>query len=288
MVRCVIQGCIRRAKYSFLGRKRTRCATLGGWLPRDPERVSMMGVSSNLPSTTDMNEAAGSALSMQNMGWFPWRRRSELFLHKLNPPRIIKTTMVRFCVEPGCLSIASFNFEGKKAIYCARHRKPGMANQGRARCANEECQTWATFRVPGKKETYCMRHKVEGAIQISPATHRQCCGEFTCTTNAIYSLTKESPIRFCRKHAPPGVKMRFQGCSENSCTRTGSYSRTGTTEDSQRFCAKHKKKGMAILISKRCKSEGCPKFANVTVNGVRYCREHGIVARTSPSLTFEY
>lgn len=198
--------------------------------------------------------------------------------------------MREICVEPGCQRRASFNFEEKKAIYCAKHRKPGMILPRRARCAVSKCKISASFRKPGEKTMYCNTHKPEGALPAYHRTrHHQCSGDLSCTTNASFSFTKESPIRFCRKHAPPGVKRRYNGCSENSCSKPGtfSYPIDSTSKEAPQFCSEHKKSGMVIINSLRCKSADCPKFSIITVNGVRFCREHANQVKM-PMLTFDY
>jgi hypothetical protein len=58
-----------------------------------------------------------------------------------------------YCIEPGCkISSANYNYDGEKAIYCAKHRKDNMVDIYNPRCKTPLCYT----KVGKKFEGYCM------------------------------------------------------------------------------------------------------------------------------------
>ena len=48
------------------------------------------------------------------------------------------TSMYRKCAEEGCTILPHFNYEGERALYCARHKRNGMIDVKTRRC--DGCQ----------------------------------------------------------------------------------------------------------------------------------------------------
>ena len=61
----------------------------------------------------------------------------------------------------------TFNYLGKKGLYCNAHKKQNMVNVLSKKCAEERCNKNPGFNYPDQsKGLYCVSHKKEGMINL--------------------------------------------------------------------------------------------------------------------------
>ena len=80
--------------------------------------------------------------------------------------------MPKRCCEKGCKTRPTYNFEGKKPLYCNSHKKEGMIDVIHERCCEEGCKIIPTYNFEGKKPLYCSSHKQKGMIDV---LNKRCC-----------------------------------------------------------------------------------------------------------------
>jgi hypothetical protein len=71
------------------------------------------------------------------------------------------------CIFPDCKSRASFNYEGKKALYCSAHKIKIMVDVVSKRCAFPDCYKQPRFSYRGEKRLYCAFHRLPNMIDLS-------------------------------------------------------------------------------------------------------------------------
>jgi hypothetical protein len=74
------------------------------------------------------------------------------------------------CEEKDCKTIPIYNIEGKRPLYCSKHKKEGMVNVANKTCEEKDCKTYPTYNIEGKKPLYCLKHKKEGMVNVVSKT----------------------------------------------------------------------------------------------------------------------
>ena len=172
--------------------------------------------------------------------------------------------MVSICQEDGCITSSSYNFEGKKALYCSKHRKDGMIDVVHKKCQEDGCETRPTYNFEGKKALYCSKHKKNGMIDVN----NKKCQEDGCNKNPTYNYEGKKKRLYCLKHKKDGmINVVDKRCQEEGCNTIPTYSYEGKKA---LYCNKHKKDDMIDVIHKRCKADyDCDTIANRKYKG--YC-----------------
>lgn len=76
--------------------------------------------------------------------------------------------MIGKCSDIQCTLLASFGPPDTRIrIYCSKHKKPGMINVVNPICLEPECITQATFGVLECKKMFCSKHKKNGMVHLS-------------------------------------------------------------------------------------------------------------------------
>ena len=84
------------------------------------------------------------------------------------------------CMVSDCPLLASFGPPDSKArMFCAQHRRAGMANVINPTCLHPDCRVQASFGTFLQMRMRCAKHKAEGMVHISKQPIRQYKGCFS-------------------------------------------------------------------------------------------------------------
>ena len=70
------------------------------------------------------------------------------------------------CLHEGCTKQPRFNIEGKKPLYCAKHKAGDMINLFSKKCSHVGCSKQPNYNLEGEKPLYCAKHKAGGMIHV--------------------------------------------------------------------------------------------------------------------------
>lgn len=74
---------------------------------------------------------------------------------------------IKMCIFPDCKSRASFNYEGKKALYCSAHKLKNMIDVVSKRCAFPGCCKQSRFSYIGDNRLYCVFHRLPNMVDVA-------------------------------------------------------------------------------------------------------------------------
>lgn len=100
----------------------------------------------------------------------------------------------------GCKKYRVYGFDGKPAVCCATHKKPGMVDVRSSRCEFDKCFRHPSFGYKWeKKRRFCGRHKLPDMMDVRSRNQPQvgfvyCC----CVCSPVLDL---SVSRFVRSAA---------------------------------------------------------------------------------------
>jgi hypothetical protein len=121
--------------------------------------------------------------------------------------------MPKRCCEEGCTRRTSYNFEGKKPLYCSSHKQEGMIDVIHKRCCEEGCKIIPIYNFEGMKPLYCNSHKQEGMVDVMS---KRCCEE-GCKILPIYNFEGKKPL-YCNSHKQEGmVDVKHERCQTYLC-----------------------------------------------------------------------
>ncbi|CAM9255435.1 unnamed protein product [Chrysoparadoxa australica] len=106
----------------------------------------------------------------------------------------------RRCIYKGCDVWATFAAEGKKPIYCAKHKVGQMLDVKNRRCSEKGCRTRPTFGYAAGFPQRCSKHKVEGMMDVK----NRHCEEPNCNKRPSYGFAGAKPTR-CARHSVDGM-----------------------------------------------------------------------------------
>lgn len=67
----------------------------------------------------------------------------------------------------GCKKYRVYGFDGKPAVCCATHKKPGMVDVRSSRCEFDKCFRHPSFGYKWeKKRRFCGRHKLADMMDV--------------------------------------------------------------------------------------------------------------------------
>jgi len=178
------------------------------------------------------------------------------------------------CAESDCKTRPIFNIEGeKKALYCAKHRKHNMVDVKNKTCAEPNCKTIPTYNIEGeKKALYCAEHRKHNMVNVKDKT----CAEPNCKTLPTFNIEGEKKALYCAEHRKHNmVNVKSKTCAELNCKKQPAYNIEG--EKNALYCAKHRKHNMVNVISKTCAEPNCKTIPIFNIEGEKkalYCAEH--------------
>ena len=168
------------------------------------------------------------------------------------------------CAYEGCTKFPSFNIEGKKPLYCAKHKLEGMIYVIKnKKCAYEKCTKQGNYNLKGEKPLYCYEHKSEGMILVTKNNKCSCEG---CEITANYNFKGEKPL-YCAKHKSEGMIHLYKSKKRN-------LSESTNTRDNESLEEEYSKGETLKIISKKNK----PNDDSMTV--VNILLEMGSVQRS--------
>lgn len=75
-------------------------------------------------------------------------------------------TLARLQAE-GCKKYRVYGFDGKPAVCCATHKRPGMVDVRSSRCEFDDCFRHPSFGYKWeKKRRFCGRHKLPDMMDV--------------------------------------------------------------------------------------------------------------------------
>jgi len=177
------------------------------------------------------------------------------------------------CIHEGCQTRANFNFKGKKAKYCSKHKSPGMVNVNAKHCDHPGCKKQPIFNFEGEKTgLFCSKHKSPGMVNVND---KKCIHE-GCQKIPLFNTEGEKTGLFCSEHKSPGmVNVKDKKCIHEGCQKIPIFNFEG--EKTGLFCSKHKSPGMVNVKDKKCIHEGCQKIPLFNTEGEKtglFCLEH--------------
>eukprot|EP00903_Cladosiphon_okamuranus_P006469 g6329.t1 len=107
----------------------------------------------------------------------------------------------RRCRDESCNSHPNFGVEGdRKAIYCAKHKLPGMVNVKAPRCREPGCTRNPVYGNRGDpRATFCLSHKSPTMVDVK----NRCCEHPGCTHQPSFGLVGDRRANFCFAHKLP-------------------------------------------------------------------------------------
>lgn len=79
----------------------------------------------------------------------------------------------KLCLE--CSVRASYNFQGKPANYCVKHKKDGMIIVSKDYyCKHDECMSSATYGFENCKAEYCAKHALQCMMDVANPKCKSC------------------------------------------------------------------------------------------------------------------
>lgn len=177
------------------------------------------------------------------------------------------------CKIGGCITQPSYNYYGKKAIFCFNHKLDGMINVNIKKCNYENCNKIPSFNYPTETIClYCKQHKLEGMLDIK---HNKCI-HHECTKRPNYNYVSEKKRLYCKEHKLEGmVDINTKKCKFTNCQTTPSYN--FTNEQYPIFCKEHKLEGMENIRKKTCLHPSCktiPSYNYPKQTKSLYCSIH--------------
>ena len=164
-----------------------------------------------------------------------------------------------------CGKHASFNVRDGKALFCAKHKAPGMVNVISKKC--KSCDKIPSYNFRGEtKGLFCAEHKTSDMVDV---VHKTC---KSCNKIPVYNFRGETKGLFCADHKAPGM-VDVKNITCEMCNKQPMYNISGETKG--RFCAKHKEPGMVDVKNSTCKS--CDKLPVYNFRGETkglFCAEH--------------
>eukprot|EP00752_Nemacystus_decipiens_P008514 g7603.t1 len=111
------------------------------------------------------------------------------------------TASSRRCRDESCNSHPNFGIEGdRKAVYCAKHKLPGMVNVKAPRCREPGCTRNPVYGNPGDpRATFCLSHKSPSMVDVK----NRCCEHPGCKHQPSFGLVGDRRANFCFAHKLP-------------------------------------------------------------------------------------
>jgi hypothetical protein len=170
----------------------------------------------------------------------------------------MKDLTSKICEETDCKITASFNYTGKPAKFCSKHKKENMINNNTAKC--KECGSCANFgfEIP----EYCSKHKKENMKDIM---HKKCI-ELNCDVQAVFGVP-DGKMEYCQEHHKENminlklVRCQFENCETGACF--------GYKKCVGLFCYQHKTDDMFNIKHHTCKD--CNLLYKSYKNHDNYC-----------------
>jgi len=167
--------------------------------------------------------------------------------------------MPYICERDGCKKHANYNVEGKKPLFCKKHKDDGMVDVIHKTC--RDCKKQPTYNFETEKEAlYCNDHKKDGMVDVRNKTCRDC------KKRPSYNFETEKEALYCNDHKKDGmVDVRNKTCRD--CKKRPYFNYEGQTKGI--YCNDHKKDGMVDVIHKRCLNDWCDTHVTNKYDG--YC-----------------
>lgn len=167
--------------------------------------------------------------------------------------RTIRRPKHKLCVQPGCLTAASFNVKGmSERLYCGDHKQHGMTNVSKIllTCEEEGCTTRHSYNTAGEtKARFCAAHKLAGMVNVLC----QQCEEPSCNKQPSFNVIGESRRRFCVTHkSEEMIDVVNKVCEVEGCFTQPSY---GMANGQRLRCATHKRDGMVRFTRSKARSQ---------------------------------
>jgi hypothetical protein len=170
--------------------------------------------------------------------------------------------MCKICVETGCKTTASFNFEEKPPEYCLKHKTPEMVDVKHKTCDYPNCNKQPAFNTKGKGVLFCGDHKTEGMINVK----NKMCDYLDCEKSPSFNIKGKHSL-YCFDHKTTGmVDVKHKPCVYPNCEISPTYNFEGKPKA---YCSKHKKEGMIDVNHKTCKTPLCTTTVQEKYDG--YC-----------------
>lgn len=186
-----------------------------------------------------------------------------------------KTDMIdvahKRCEYPDCNTQPTFRFKGSKVSHCAKHKLPGMIDNGK-KCAYENCDKHPTFNYIGeKKPLYCATHKEDDMVDV----YTKLCLFEDCRTKASFNYEGMLEGKYCRKHKKKDMIYVLKKKTCKSCDTVANFNYPG--KKTGVYCCKHKLEDMVDIKNIKCKE--CDTRANFNFKGEKTpisCSKHKI------------
>jgi hypothetical protein len=177
------------------------------------------------------------------------------------------------CKIDGCITQPSYNYYGKKAIYCFNHKLDGMINVNIKKCNYENCNKIPSFNYPNETIClYCKQHKLEGMVDIK----HNYCNHPNCNKRPNYNYVGEKKRLYCKEHKLDGmIDINAKKCKYTNCQKSPSYN--FTNEQYPIYCKEHKLEGMENIRKKTCLHPSCktiPSYNYPKQTKSLYCAIH--------------
>ena len=188
--------------------------------------------------------------------------------------------LCKFLDENGvkCGKQPYFNYEGKPAEFCAKHKEENMVDVKHKKCIHEGCKKLPVFNFEGRSTgVYCFTHKENGMIDIK---NKKCIHE-GCKKQPVFNFEGQSKGIYCFTHKENGmIDIKHKKCihideNGNKCEKRPSFNFEGRSFGV--YCFTHKENGMVNVRDKKCIHEGCKKLPVFNFEGRStgvYCFAH--------------
>jgi len=177
-------------------------------------------------------------------------------------------TKNKICVHQGCTTRSYYNYKGKKAAYCSKHKLVDMINVEAKTC--QDCDKIPSFGFPNGKPTHCLEHLQQGMISLKNKCQ-------SCSKQASFAEPGSNTPIYCGDHKKEGfVNIRKKYCEFSGCTKTAIFGNDGI----RIYCVDHKDTDMINLMTRNCEYQNCTITANYGFDKATHCSSHKLDGMT--------
>ena len=162
------------------------------------------------------------------------------------------------CANPKCKNTASYNYEGRQAIMCEKHKFDRMIIIKKQKCIHTKCCRNARFNISTEKSAiYCIDHKLPDMIDLQNDLYdydnvQEMMDKIIYESNqpTIFDLSLQRKIDKTRD-----LSERKDTCCKDGCDKTPKFN--APHKNIGMYCDEHKKMFMINVVDRPCRTPFC-------------------------------